>query len=139
LWQDGHALVTQRDLANPVFISPGLDNGKEVAMRRRAVIFGSLMLAFLINARSSAAQEFRAYPWCLFTGGSEGGIEMCSFDSFDQCLLTRSGGGGICFANPAYSGVAEPPALATEPGPAVTEPRRQTRPPRGGVNERRRT
>jgi hypothetical protein len=119
LWQHGHALVAQRDIADPVFISPGADNDKEVAMQRMAIGFGSLMLALLINAHPSTAQEFRHYPWCLFTGGSEGGIEMCSFDSFDQCMLTRAGGGGMCFANPAYSGVAEPPA-------AVTEPPRQT-------------
>ena len=99
-------------------------------MRRTVVIVGSLMLSFLMTARPSTAQEFRTYPWCLFTGGSEGGIEMCSFDSFDQCMLTRAGGGGICFANPAYSGVTEPPAVATEPGPAVTEPRRQNTPAR---------
>lgn len=93
-------------------------------MRRMPVIFGSLMVAVLINARPSTAQEFRHYPWCLFTGGSESSFEICAFDSFEQCLLTRSGGGGICFANPAYPGVMGPP---------------QQRPRRGAVNERRRT
>jgi hypothetical protein len=94
-------------------------------MKRLPVILGSLVLALLIEAGPSGAQEFRHYPWCLFTGGSEGGIEMCSFDSFEQCLLTRSGGGGICFANPAYSG-AEPPAAVVEPPAAIREPPRPT-------------
>ena len=93
-------------------------------MRRTLAFLGTLALVLLIHAPTSGAQEFRHYPWCLFTGGSESSIELCAFDSFAQCLLTRSGGGGICFANPAYPGVMEP---------------LRERPRRGAVNERRRS
>jgi hypothetical protein len=70
-------------------------------------ILGALALMLLAAAPASQAQQFRHYPWCLFTGGSESSIELCGFDTFEQCLLTRSGGGGICFANPAYRPVIE--------------------------------
>ena len=68
---------------------------------------GVSMFMLLVAAPGSQAQQFRHYPWCLFTGGSESSIELCGFDTFEQCLLTRSGGGGICFANPAYRPVIE--------------------------------
>ena len=99
-------------------------------MRQMPAVFAVLGLTLLIQGSATKAEEFIHYPWCLFTGGSEGGIEMCSFDSFDQCMLTRSGGGGICFANPAYPAVTAPPAAVTEPPAAATEPPRQT-PKRG--------
>jgi hypothetical protein len=91
-------------------------------MRRTFGIFTILVLTIIIEAPASEAQEFRHYPWCLFTGGSESSIEICAFDTFEQCLLTRSGGGGICFANPAYPGV-------------MAQPRR---PRRGALSDRRR-
>jgi len=99
-------------------------------MRRTPAVFAVLGLTLSIQGSATKAEEFIYYPWCLFTGGSEGGIEMCSFDSFDQCMLTRSGGGGICFATPAYPAVTAPPAAVTEPPAAATEPPRQT-PKRG--------
>ncbi len=102
-------------------------------MRRIPTVLAVLGFTLLIQGPATNAQEFHHYPWCLFTGGSEGGIEMCAFDSFEQCMLTRSGGGGLCFANPAYPAVTEPPAAVAEPPPP-----RQT-PPRRPVNERRRT
>jgi Protein of unknown function (DUF3551) len=99
-------------------------------MRRAALIVGAVILMFPANGRPSIAQEFRTYPWCLFSGGSEAGIEVCAFDSFEQCMLTRSGGGGICFTNPAYSGAPESPAIGAEP------PRQL--PPQRPANQRRR-
>jgi hypothetical protein len=101
--------VAQQVWADAVFIFPGGVGGKEAAMRRMPVILGSSMLALLVNATPSKAQEFRHYPFCLFTGGSESSIELCAFDTFEQCLLTRSGGGGICFANPWYWATGEQP------------------------------
>jgi hypothetical protein len=95
-------------------------------MRRIPAIFGVLGLTLSMQGSATKAEEFIHYPWCLFNGGSDGGTELCSFDSFDQCMLTRSGGGGICFANPAYPAVTAPPAAVTEPPAAATEPPRQT-------------
>jgi hypothetical protein len=77
-------------------------------MRKTFGIVAAFALVVMLDAPGSNAQEFRHYPWCLFTGGSESSIELCGFDSFEQCLLTRSGGGGICFSNPAYPGAVEP-------------------------------
>jgi hypothetical protein len=91
-----------------VFILPA-GGGKEIAMRRLLAILGGFVLVLAIGTGTSNAQEFRHYPWCLFSGGSESSFESCSFDSFAQCMMTRSGGGGICFANPAYRAVIELP------------------------------
>jgi uncharacterized protein DUF3551 len=107
-------------------------------MRRISAVFGILGLTLSIQGSTTKAEEFIHYPWCLYASGSDGGTEMCAFDSFEQCMLTRSGGGGVCFANPAYPAVTAPPAAVAEPPAAATEPPRQT-PKRSPVNERRKT
>ena len=83
-------------------------------MGRMIAILGTFVFVLVVDARPSSAQQFRHYPWCLFSGGSQSGFESCGFDSFEQCLLTRSGEGGICYANPAYRA-------------AVGQPRRTSR------------
>ena len=93
-----------------MFIFPVPPDSKEIGMRLLLAIAGIVTLALFVDIRPSDAQVFRHYPWCLFSGGNESSFESCSFDSFEQCLMTRSGGGGICFANPAYRpGVEQPP------------------------------
>jgi hypothetical protein len=82
---------------------------EEIAMRPALAILGILVLVLIIDTQASNAQEFRHYPWCLFTGGSESSVEFCAFDTFQQCMMTQSGGGGICFANPWYRDTIEQP------------------------------
>ncbi|HWV44324.1 DUF3551 domain-containing protein [Pseudorhodoplanes sp.] len=49
---------------------------------------------------SSAAPE---YPWCVITGGRDGGVMNCGFVSFQQCMQTRVGT-DMCVQNPRYRG-----------------------------------
>ncbi len=50
-----------------------------------------------IDARPSAAEIYR--PWCVdypYDGMS------CVFASYEQCMLTARGAGGVCVQNPWY-------------------------------------
>ena len=53
-----------------------------------------------IDARPSGAETYR--PWCaIYT--SRGGGRNCSFNSFEQCMMTATPGtGGSCAQNPWY-------------------------------------
>jgi hypothetical protein len=59
-----------------------------------------------------AAAQAREYPWCARYDWT---TYNCGFVSFQQCLATVSGIGGICERNPRYTG---------------PEPRRPKRPAR---------
>jgi Protein of unknown function (DUF3551) len=73
-------------------------------MRTFALAFGALAVAAFLHPGSAAAQEATVYPWCA---EEDGGVESCSFTSFQQCQESVSGVGGFCSINPAY---AEPRA-----------------------------
>ena len=45
-----------------------------------------------------AAAEYR--PWCFQDTGK--GATSCAFTSFEQCMETARGLGGICKQNPSY-------------------------------------
>ena len=49
---------------------------------------------------SSAAVE---YPYCIITGGRDGGVMSCGYVNFAQCMATRIGT-DMCVVNPRYSG-----------------------------------
>ena len=49
------------------------------------------------------------YPWCAEYRQAHGGTN-CGFVSYQQCLATISGVGGLCYPNPAY-----PPPRARSP------------------------
>jgi hypothetical protein len=49
---------------------------------------------------SSASVE---YPWCVITGGRDGGVMSCGFVSYSQCMQTRVGT-DMCVQNPRYAG-----------------------------------
>jgi hypothetical protein len=68
-----------------------------------------LTLAAWLDARPSAAQTFRHYPWCLDYNGIDGGATNCGFVTYQQCMATRMGAGGSCYENPSYQPQAAPP------------------------------
>jgi hypothetical protein len=90
----------------------------------RAALLGLVLVATGIAAsdRPAAAQVFQHFPFCLFTGGMDGGFERCNYPSFQQCLYDRQAEGGVCYTNPAY-----------HPGytPMVEQRRRRVRTPHG--------
>jgi hypothetical protein len=49
---------------------------------------------------SSASVE---YPWCIITGGRDGGVMSCGYVSYAQCMQTRIGT-DMCVQNPRYTG-----------------------------------
>ena len=65
--------------------------------------FIALALAVVATALGSGA-SMRAevqYPWCA-QYRSAFGATNCGFTTYQQCLETISGVGGICTRNPAY-------------------------------------
>jgi Protein of unknown function (DUF3551) len=81
-------------------------------MRIVVTAFGLLVLASWVDARPSAAQTFRHYPWCLDYFGVDGSTTNCGFVTYQQCAMTRNGAGGICYENPAYQPATTPPPRA---------------------------
>jgi Protein of unknown function (DUF3551) len=49
------------------------------------------------------AQSPTSYPWCL--QGAKSGSLSCYFNSYEQCVTTKSGLGGHCIRNPYYRGL----------------------------------
>ena len=74
---------------------------------------GALAAGLAIAAISSFTQPAAAaieYPWCVqYSGGPNGGGRNCGFVSFDQCMMTARGAGGMCQPNVFYPGTTEPP------------------------------
>ena len=61
-----------------------------------------------IGASATPAAAATSYPWCArysSTGGE------CAFNTFQQCLDTLGGIGGVCTSNPGYT----PPAYNRAP------------------------
>lgn len=52
---------------------------------------------------TTPAQAAIEYPWCVQYGGRDGGGgRNCGFVSYDQCMLTARGSGGMCEQNLFY-------------------------------------
>jgi hypothetical protein len=77
---------------------------------------GALAAGVAIAAMSSFTQPAAAaieYPWCVqYSGGPNGGGRNCGFVSFDQCMMTARGAGGMCQPNVFYPGTDGPPQRA---------------------------
>ena len=63
-----------------------------------AAVVGATLASAVLPA--AAAPE---YPWCVITGGRDGGTMSCGFVSFAQCMQTRVGT-DMCVQNPRYPG-----------------------------------
>jgi hypothetical protein len=71
----------------------------------RATVIAAIALAAGVSfgGAPADAQVFRHYPFCIFTGGPDGGFERCNYYSFEQCLYDRQAEGGVCYSNPNYT------------------------------------
>ena len=70
-----------------------------------AIGFAALALASSPRPAAAATE----YPWCVqYGGGPNGGGRNCGFVSYDQCMMTARGSGGMCVQNLFYPSAAEP-------------------------------
>ena len=74
-----------------------------IGLRTLFVIVGALVAAAAFAPRAQAIE----YPWCVYYGFDQGG-HNCGFVSFEQCMATARGAGGICSQNPMYQPSAAP-------------------------------
>jgi hypothetical protein len=84
-----------------------------ITMRLVPTAFATLVLVIVTDVRSSSAQTPFNYPWCHNAGGKESNFESCAFNTFDQCMQTGWGDGGLCYRNPGY----QPPLLRSRQQP----------------------
>jgi len=69
----------------------------------------AIALATMSSLSKPAAAAIE-YPWCVqYGGGHQGGGRNCGFVSYDQCMMTARGAGGMCMQNLFYPGTAEQP------------------------------
>ena len=67
----------------------------------KALLFVSAVLIGLAGIGTPAHAQ--NYPWCAhYSGSMGGGGTNCGFISFDQCMATVSGIGGICMRNTQF-------------------------------------
>lgn len=63
-------------------------------------LFASALLAGIVATSTHA--DAQNYPWCAHYSGRGGGATNCGFTTFDQCMATVSGIGGLCLRNTQY-------------------------------------
>ena len=81
----------------------------KVARAASAIL--ALLSLLAIGPRPAAAETYR--PWCV--GYPATLSQSCTFASFEQCMETARGGGGVCTQNPWYLQYGEGrPALAAK-------------------------
>jgi Protein of unknown function (DUF3551) len=62
----------------------------------RTIILATLALSSTVLAQAPAsALPYDPYPWCANYGGRFGGASNCGFSTWNQCMATVSGIGGI--------------------------------------------
>ena len=64
----------------------------------KALLFVSALLAAIAGISTHA--DARNFPWCAHYSGRGG--RNCGFTTFDQCMATVRGIGGICRRNPQF-------------------------------------
>ena len=68
----------------------------------KAALFVSAVLIGLAGIGGTPARA-QNYPWCAYYSGSMGGGGTnCGFVTFEQCMATVSGIGGLCMRNTQF-------------------------------------
>jgi hypothetical protein len=73
------------------------------------VALAVVVAAAAISSFAEPAAAAIEYPWCVQYSGRGGGGRNCGFVSYDQCMMTARGAGGMCEPNLFYPGRAEQP------------------------------
>jgi hypothetical protein len=73
---------------------------REATMSARLVT-AALALAAMMTMRPGAADAAPYWPWCSrYFERDAGGLYQCAFASWEQCMETVRGIGGVCYMNP---------------------------------------
>ena len=84
-------------------------------MPLRIVLFAIFAAVLLGDIQAASAQSpywypQYAYPWCSIRSR---GTQSCYYTSWEQCMTTLSGIGGLCVPSPYYRG---PPSRPRQRG-----------------------
>jgi hypothetical protein len=73
--------------------------------RFKLALSTAIALAVMSSVSGPAAAAIE-YPWCVQYGGQNGGARNCGFVSYEQCMMTARGAGGMCQQNLFFPGSA---------------------------------
>ena len=71
----------------------------------KLALSAAIALAAMSSLPAPAAATIE-YPWCVQYGGDKGGGRNCGFVSYEQCMMTARGAGGMCQQNLFFPGSA---------------------------------
>jgi Protein of unknown function (DUF3551) len=74
-------------------------------IRNSALTLAAFAVVTLFGTSAGVARE---YPWCFHYPDYIGGLN-CGFDTYEQCMASRSGIGGYCERNYDYYGDRKQP------------------------------
>src|ERR1700704_7200979 len=74
--------------------------GKSEEAPVRAMALSMLVLATALTVAPRASEARYSYPWCAQYSDA-GSVFSCAFVTYEQCLASVSGVGGLCMQNPA--------------------------------------
>jgi len=80
-------------------------------MKPTLCILGALIATVAIGAPAKAQN----YPWCEYISGPMGGGRNCGFVSFEQCMASARGNGGVYRVNTQYTPPPGPHHTARKP------------------------
>jgi hypothetical protein len=74
-----------------------------------------LVTAVLIGETQTTFAQFAAetYPWCAVYGNRGNNARSCYYTSWEQCMTTMSGIGGLCIPSPYFHARPAPPVYAS--------------------------
>lgn len=74
--------------------------------RFKLALSAAIAMAAISTLPEPAAAAIE-YPWCVqYGGGPNGGGRNCGFVSYEQCMMTARGAGGMCQQNLFFPGSA---------------------------------
>ena len=71
-------------------------------MRTPIIMLFVIAAALLGATQVSNAQSPYCYPWCALGGPKNSNALSCYYTSWQQCMTTQSGIGGLCVESPYY-------------------------------------
>ena len=61
-----------------------------------------ITVALISGSETAYAQSPESYPWCGTRYTNVGSSRSCYYTSWEQCMVTMSGAGGLCTPSPYY-------------------------------------
>ena len=71
-------------------------------MRTPIIVLFVIAAALLGATQVSSAQSAYSYPWCALGGSKNSNALSCYYTSWEQCMATIFGIGGLCIESPYY-------------------------------------